>query len=137
MLRIRLTRVGKKNEPYYRLVVTEKSAPVKGRYIEILGSYNPRSKNIKLNQDKIENWLKKGAKPSITANNLLVKGGVLKKKDIIKITVKAKKKKSDKGKEETKEKFPQEAKPKTKTGEKRKEKKRNKTKKSTEKKKST
>lgn len=77
MLRIRLTRVGKKNKPAYRLVVAEHWRPIKGRFIEILGHYNPITKDKDFKADRVKYWLSVGAKPSITAHNLLVKAGVV------------------------------------------------------------
>jgi len=66
MLRIRLTRKGKKNNPTYRIVVAEHTKPVKGKFIEILGNYNPTAnpKAINIKEDRVREWLKKGAKPS-------------------------------------------------------------------------
>jgi len=78
MLSIRLHKVGKKNQPYYRLVVCEKKTSAQGKYLELLGSYNPRSKEIKLQKERILHWLKNGAKASATVNNLLIKQGVIK-----------------------------------------------------------
>lgn len=72
MLVIRLTRIGKKNQPAYRVVLTEKTSPVKGKFLEILGSYNPRLKTKQLDAEKIKYWLSKGAQPSPTVHNLLV-----------------------------------------------------------------
>jgi len=72
MLVIRLTRVGKKNQPAFRVVLTKKSNPVRGKFIEILGSYNPRLKTKALKADRIKYWLSKGAQASITVHNLLV-----------------------------------------------------------------
>lgn len=74
MLKIRLRRIGKKNQPYYQIVVADHRAPVKGRFIEILGSYNPRAEknkitSIKLN--RVKHWLKEGAHLTPTTNSLL------------------------------------------------------------------
>lgn len=77
MLRIRLTRVGKKNQPAYRVVVAEHWRPIKGRFIEILGHYNPVTKIKGFKGDRIKYWLSVGAKPSVTAHNLLVKEGII------------------------------------------------------------
>ncbi|OIO47519.1 MAG: 30S ribosomal protein S16 [Candidatus Portnoybacteria bacterium CG10_big_fil_rev_8_21_14_0_10_40_22] len=78
MLSIRLHKVGKKNQPYYRLVVCEKKTSAQGKYLELLGSYNPRSKEIKLEKERILHWLKNGAQPSATVNNMLIKQGMVK-----------------------------------------------------------
>ncbi|MBU2037340.1 30S ribosomal protein S16 [Patescibacteria group bacterium] len=72
MLVIRLTRIGKKNQPAYRVVLTEKTNPVRGKFIEILGSYNPRLKTKTLKAERIQYWLAKGAQTSATVHNLLV-----------------------------------------------------------------
>lgn len=72
MLVIRLQRVGKKNQPSYRIVLTEKTAPVKGRFIEILGNYNPVLKTKSIKKDRILYWLSQGVKTSATIHNLLV-----------------------------------------------------------------
>jgi len=72
MLVIRLTRIGKKNQPAYRVVLTEKTNPVRGKFQEILGSYNPRLKSKQLKAERIKYWLSKGAQASGTVHNLLV-----------------------------------------------------------------
>lgn len=77
MLRIRFTRVGKRNKPAYRLVVAEHWRPIKGRFIEILGHYNPITKERGFKEDRIKYWLSVGAKPSVTVHNLLVKSGIM------------------------------------------------------------
>ena len=93
MLRIRLTRIGKKNAPVFRVVLTEKTAPPKGRFLEILGSYDPRLKKTTLNKERILHWLSKGAKASDTVFNLMVSHGIIKGAKIKKkIKIKDKKK---------------------------------------------
>lgn len=72
MLVIRLQRVGKKNQPSYRIVLAESTAPIKGKFIEILGNYNPRLKTKAFEKDRILYRLSKGAKASPTVHNLLV-----------------------------------------------------------------
>lgn len=72
MLSIRLSRVGKKKYPLYRLIVLEKSKDPWGDHLEILGSYNPHTKATTLKEDRIKYWLSQGAQPSPTAFNLLV-----------------------------------------------------------------
>lgn len=71
MLRIRLTRVGKKNQPMYRIVVADHRRPVKGKFIEVLGHYNPRSKDITVERDKVASWIAKGAQTTPTVAALL------------------------------------------------------------------
>lgn len=73
MLAIRLTRLGTKKKPFYRIVVLEKSTARDGRSLEILGTYNPlhNPAQIELNAERVEYWQSKGAKPSETVANLL------------------------------------------------------------------
>ncbi|MDB5259636.1 MAG: ribosomal protein small subunit ribosomal protein [Candidatus Taylorbacteria bacterium] len=75
MLMIRLQRVGRKHEPTFRLVLTDsKNGPKSGKYVEVLGSYDPRREN-KVEQFKVEEikaWIAKGAKLSGTVHNFLV-----------------------------------------------------------------
>ncbi len=78
MLAIRLARVGRKKQPIYRIVVSEKSKDMYGNHLEILGTYNPRSKATELKNERIEHWLKNGAKPSNTVQNLLINQGLIK-----------------------------------------------------------
>jgi len=66
MLKIRLTRVGKKHDPLYRIIVTEHTNPVKGKFIQIIGNYNPKTKDLVLDEEKALEWMNKGAKPSNT-----------------------------------------------------------------------
>jgi small subunit ribosomal protein S16 len=77
MLRIRLSRVGKKNTPIYKVVVAEKTRPVKGKFVESLGMYNPGNKDQTLNADRIKYWISVGAQPSQTVHNLLVKHNII------------------------------------------------------------
>lgn len=76
MLRIRLRRTGKKHQPHYRIVVAEHSAPVTGKYVEVLGHYNPRSKELVLEDAQVTMWLDRGAQPSNTIARLLQKKGM-------------------------------------------------------------
>lgn len=76
MLKIRLKRVGKKNHPLYRIVVTEHTKSVFGKYIEKLGNYDPFTKELLLNKEKTLEWLNKGVKPSNTVAKLLEKLGI-------------------------------------------------------------
>jgi small subunit ribosomal protein S16 len=66
MVRIRFRRVGGHNQPSYRIVATDKESPVKGRFIEVLGFYNPRTEpaTIELEEGRIYHWISKGASPS-------------------------------------------------------------------------
>lgn len=72
MLKIRYTRVGKKHAPVFRLVVTEHKNAVKGKFLEIVGFYNPVNKETKINQERILYWLNFGAKPSNSVARLLL-----------------------------------------------------------------
>jgi len=88
MLKIRLTRVGKKNSPSYRVVVADKKRAVKRKFIEIIGNYNPtlKPKQIVIDKDRALFWIGNGAQPSDTVNNLMVNLGILaKEKKINKI----------------------------------------------------
>lgn len=84
MLIIRFHREGKKKSPAYRIVVAESSRPVRGKYLEKLGSYDPKSKAANLNAERISHWLNRGAQVSPTVHNLLVKKGLVKGKKIAK-----------------------------------------------------
>ena len=76
--RIRLRRVGRKKQPVYRIVVTDKQKARDGRSVETLGHYNPRTEPVVLDVDveKARSWLAKGATPSETVRSLLKKAGV-------------------------------------------------------------
>jgi len=76
--RIRLRRVGRKHQPRYRIVVADKLAPRDGRFIEMLGHYDPCTEPVTLvvKADKAREWLAKGATPSDTVRSLLKKAGV-------------------------------------------------------------
>jgi len=74
MVKIRLTRVGKKNKPYYRIVVCEHTKPVKGKFIEIVGSYDPHQedkKGLVFKKDRIDYWVGNGAQMSDTVASLV------------------------------------------------------------------
>lgn len=78
-VRIRLRRMGAKKAPFYRIVVAESSAPRDGRCIEEIGYYNPLVEpvEIKVDAEKAQAWIKKGAKPSDTVRALLKKSGTI------------------------------------------------------------
>lgn len=75
---IRLTRMGKKKKPFYRLVVADSRFSRDGRFIEVVGTYdpNPNPPAIKLNREKIDTWLKRGAHPTNTVKSLMKKVGL-------------------------------------------------------------
>lgn len=86
MLKIRLQRIGRKNEPAFRLVVTEsKNGPQSGKFLEILGSYTLKNDLVTLKKDRILHWVKNGVQLSDTAHNMLVKQGIIegKKKNVL------------------------------------------------------
>jgi small subunit ribosomal protein S16 len=76
--RIRLARVGSKKNPIYRVVVADARAPRDGRFIEIVGRYNPQTNpsTIQLDEDKIKDWISKGAQPSDTVRRLMKAQGI-------------------------------------------------------------
>ncbi|MFA6534006.1 MAG: 30S ribosomal protein S16 [Patescibacteria group bacterium] len=82
MLMIRFSRFGSNHKPTWRLIVSEKSKDTHGKVMEYLGSYNARSnpKTAVLKADRIKFWMARGAQPSASVNNLLVKEGILTKK---------------------------------------------------------
>ena len=75
MLSIRMTRVGSKKKPYFRVVVTEARSKRESEFVENLGTYNPRTKpaQVELNKDRVQHWLGKGARPSDSVRTLLAK----------------------------------------------------------------
>lgn len=77
MLVIRFQRFGKRHQPTYRVVVTEKHSKPQGKYLENLGWYDPRSKKFALREERIKYWISHGAQCSITAWNLLVRANVI------------------------------------------------------------
>jgi small subunit ribosomal protein S16 len=77
MLMIRLQRHGKKHQPYYRLVVGEKRSKLRGEQLETLGWYDQHANKSGFKKERILYWLKIGAKPSPTANNLLVDAKII------------------------------------------------------------
>lgn len=77
-VKIRLTRLGSKKAPFYRIVVADSRFPRNGRFIEEIGHYNPLTNPIELaiDAEKAKTWLKNGAQPTDTAKALLKKAGV-------------------------------------------------------------
>ncbi len=97
MLKIRLQRIGRKNDPSFRAVLTDsKNSTKSGKFLEILGTYNPKSGERRLSNDRIKYWIAKGAKTSDTLHNFLVHDKVVEGK---KINVLPKKKPTVKRKE--------------------------------------
>ena len=78
MLMIRFQRIGRKNDPAFRIAVLEKTAgPKAGSYVDLVGTYNPKTKAVTLKPESIKNWMAKGAQVSPSLHNLLVKEGVV------------------------------------------------------------
>jgi small subunit ribosomal protein S16 len=75
MLSIRMTRMGSKKKPYFRLVVTERRSALQSSFVENLGTYNPRVKpaKVEINRERVQYWLKKGARPSDSVRTLLAR----------------------------------------------------------------
>lgn len=80
MVKIRLKRAGAKKAPFYKVVVADSRYPRDGRFIEEIGSYNPmvEPSEIKINAEKVEEWMKKGAQPTDTVKSLLKRAGISK-----------------------------------------------------------
>ncbi len=79
MVRIRLRRVGLKNQPSYRIIAADKEAPRDGRFLEILGFYNPRTdpSTIEIKEDRLFDWMSKGAQPSESVVQILNSVGAM------------------------------------------------------------
>ncbi len=84
MVRLRLTRRGRRKRPFYRIVAADSRMPRDGRYIEVLGTYDPLKSPaaVAIKQERVLEWLKKGAQPSVTVQTLLRKAGVLKQSKV-------------------------------------------------------
>ena len=81
MVKIRLTRIGSKKNAIYRVVAIDSRSPRDGRFLELLGFYNPNTSpvDVRLKAERILFWLRQGAQPSETVRSLLKKEGILKK----------------------------------------------------------
>jgi small subunit ribosomal protein S16 len=77
-VKIRLTRMGAKSKPYYRIVAADIDFPRDGKFLEILGNYDPKKNpaEVNLKEDRVRDWLAKGAKPTLTVSNLLKSKGI-------------------------------------------------------------
>jgi small subunit ribosomal protein S16 len=83
MLMIRFQRIGRTNDPAFRIVVLEKERAAKaGNIVELLGTYNPRSKALTLDEEQVKHWISQGAQPTDSIHNLLVNKGVIEGKKI-------------------------------------------------------
>lgn len=80
MVKLRLRRMGKKGQPFYRIVAADSRAPRDGKFIEEIGTYNPVKEDspVTLNKEAALEWLKKGAQPSDTVRSILSREGVMK-----------------------------------------------------------
>ena len=80
-VKIRLNRMGAKKNPFYRVVVADSRAPRDGRFIEILGNYDPSKQPaaVSVDEAKVLDWMNKGAQPTDTVKNLLSKQGIMAK----------------------------------------------------------
>ncbi|CUU10490.1 MAG: 30S ribosomal protein S16 [Fimbriimonadales bacterium] len=78
MLKIRLMRIGKKKKPFYRVVVAPSNAPRSGRFVEIVGHYNPLTDpaQVNFNEERVLYWLRTGAQPTDTVQLLLERAGI-------------------------------------------------------------
>ena len=113
MLRIKLQRVGKKNDPSFRVVVTDKrTGPKSNKHVAQVGHYDAIRKTVVLNKEEINEWITKGAQPTDTVHNILVKEKVIegKKRNVLSkktpIIAKKKEEKPEKKEEELKEESP-------------------------------
>jgi len=79
MVRLRLRRIGLKGQPTYRIVAADKESPRDGRFLEILGFYNPRTQpaTIHLNEDRVYHWMKNGALPTESVEQVFKASGTL------------------------------------------------------------
>ena len=79
MLKIRLRRTGQKHQPSYRIVVADKDSPRDGRFVEILGHYNPRTEPVtfEVKADRVQHWVSQGAQPTETVHRLLHARGII------------------------------------------------------------
>ena len=101
MLKIRLQRIGRKNEPHYRIVVAEHArSATSGNYVELLGSYNPKGGVVVIDKDRAKHWIANGAQTSGTVHNFLVDQKVVeaKKKNNLPRKTKVGKRKDEKKK---------------------------------------
>ena len=79
-VKIRLTRMGKKKAPFYRIIVADSRSPRDGRFIDSIGYYNPNVEpsEIKVNEELAQKWLKDGAQPTETVSRLFKEAGIIK-----------------------------------------------------------
>lgn len=78
-VRIRLTRLGSRHKPVYRIVASDSRRPRDGQYIELIGTYNPAVDEVKVNEEVALKWLNQGALPTDTVRNIFSKKGIMTK----------------------------------------------------------
>jgi small subunit ribosomal protein S16 len=80
-VKIRLTRMGDKKSPFYRIIVADSRSPRDGKFIEIVGHYNPlpNPAEVKIDGEKVKEWIAKGAQPTDTVRALLINNGIIEK----------------------------------------------------------
>ncbi len=98
MLKIKLSRKGKKNQPFFRLIILEQAKDPMGDFLEDLGYYNPLTKKSSFKSERINYWISQGAKPTDSVNNLLISQGIIKGEKINVFKISQKKKKIQKEK---------------------------------------
>ena len=78
-VKMRLTRIGAKKAPFYRVIVADSRSPRDGRFIDTIGTYNPLTNpsTVNVDADRAQEWIKKGAQPTDTVRGILKKAGVL------------------------------------------------------------
>jgi len=81
MVKLRLTRMGSHKRPFYRIVAAKSTSPRDGRFIEIVGTYNPLTEPaiVEIDEEKVMKWLSNGAQPTDTVRSLLSKQGIMTK----------------------------------------------------------
>jgi len=82
MLKIRLQRIGKRGQAYFKIIVNEHTSKAQGSYLELLGSYDPHAKNLIIKKDRVQYWRSVGAQFSPTVNNLLINKKVIEGKKV-------------------------------------------------------
>ena len=95
MLAIKFRRQGKKHQASYRIVVAEKRSKMRGRFVDDLGWFDPHTKKFDLKKEKVEHWMKVGAKPTDSVHNLLVRAEIIEAPKIAVHSTKKKKKKEE------------------------------------------
>ena len=76
-VKLRVKRIGAKKKPFYRVVAADARAPRDGKFIDEVGYYNPITKDLKIDNEKASEWIKKGAQPTETVRALLKKSGAI------------------------------------------------------------